>query len=501
MIFKYYLDPLVVGDFLIGFFFFWMGALFSGFYFTSSESKLEGRRLSAFGWSILVLALSTTSFALSQIFLQEKQRDFWSEAYWIFVVALPILFFRYSAFQLKLKSGYWQKAYPLISVIFFLGFILDHFYPNLFLTKNYFTYKVIFFGETIVNFYRIPGPGLLVYLLWTFINGLVIGAYWLYDLLKSLAKHRPPIVLTLAFFLMTFVFVLDLVNSYNQQGLKISHYVLFWFFPWGILPFLFLQTLKLFGEMMEVDQAYQKKSEELAKTKEEMEFLVGTISHDVKGPLLSVRGFTDLLRESQDTAQSRLNHYLERIHANVDHVRLLLKDLADYVRIGRVEERIEEINLAQEISQAIAILDLPHRFPYAHVKTSGEYPKFIGSAKQLRQIVINLIQNSLKYASRDDVNIRIETKIYEKGVLVKVSDNGRGIPDEIASKVFEKFFRHGNVSQSKGMGLSIVKRIAKSYGGDAWLEKQSKGACVCVYLPSLESNLFDQASNSEAHAA
>jgi len=108
---------------------------------------------------------------------------------------------------------------------------------------------------------------------------------------------------------------------------------------------------------------------------------------------------------------------------------------------------------------------------------------------RIRQMVDNLIGNAIKYTPNDGA-IRVSISMQEQQIILKVEDNGPGIPPEEQSHIFEKFYRATNVpedAQGSGLGLAIVKSIVDSHQGRVWVESsKGKGSSFIVLLPTQE---------------
>jgi signal transduction histidine kinase len=132
------------------------------------------------------------------------------------------------------------------------------------------------------------------------------------------------------------------------------------------------------------------------------------------------------------------------------------------------------------------MLEVPTKFPRATVEVAESWPSWTGSAKRLQQIVVNLVQNSFTHGRRANLRIKIYGKAKKGGLELTVEDNGPGIPAHLSTTVFQPFFRYSPETQGTGLGLSIVQKMAKSLGGDAWVDRDfTEGARIKVHLPGL----------------
>lgn len=456
--------------------FLFLGAplFFCGVFFVAFCRYLPPRRIGKrgyllFGFTSLSAALFSLTGAMAYSSLDPKWIYFWSCLQFFFSIPLIVFFIQFSAFHLDLDIFYFRWIFPIFSFAFSPFFFL----PGGMMKEEVINNPYYLWGHEFLQPLVPMGPVGLIYVLWTLVNSFVIGFFWL----RYIRHHPGESSLMAGFFIFVAAGIYDLGVTFElYQGPHI--------FIFGFGGMLIAMGFQLFRNVMEVNQAYQIKSSELQKVNEEMRFLVGTISHDIMGPLVSIHGFTDLLQETDIQSINQRNRYLERIRVNADHMKALLSDLATFVRVGRIEEVNQKMDMKNIIHQALAMLDIPGQFPKARIEVSGEWPPFIGSPKHMKQVLMNFVQNSLKYAKRDDVVVILKGETVKNGILFCVSDNGPGIPPNLHEKVFETFFRNDLGTPGTGMGLSIVKKIVESVGGRVWVDSQYKdGARFCVTIP------------------
>jgi len=121
-----------------------------------------------------------------------------------------------------------------------------------------------------------------------------------------------------------------------------------------------------------------------------------------------------------------------------------------------------------------------------HLGKTASLPPVLGSRTQLSQLVDNLIGNAVKYTPPGG-KIRVTLRVEQKQLIIRVTDNGPGIPLEEQGRIFEKFYRASNVGkevQGTGLGLAIVKTIVDNHRGRIWVDsKPGKGSVFTVVLP------------------
>ncbi len=213
--------------------------------------------------------------------------------------------------------------------------------------------------------------------------------------------------------------------------------------------------------------------------------LVSTVAHELRSPLTSVKGFTATLLAKWDRfpdEQKKL--MLETVNADADRVTRLLAELLDVSRIdaGRLELRRQVVDVPRAVRKAVAAAvaagEPEDRFT---VEVTGELPEVWVDPDKLDQVVGNLVENALRHgAGRVHVTVGPEGD----GVEVVVSDEGEGISEETAARVFTRFWR-GNRRGGTGLGLYIVKGLVEAHGGSVQVRRApSGGAAFRFVLPA-----------------
>lgn len=242
----------------------------------------------------------------------------------------------------------------------------------------------------------------------------------------------------------------------------------------------------------------QKAYEELDKIREsletktkELESFTYTVSHDLKAPLVIMESFSSILMEEyKEKLGNEGAHYLERIKVNIETMNLLISDLLELSRAGRVVGETEEtyiegiiFDIQQEIAPLLKLkkikLIIKEPLPRPWVDTG-----------RIRQVFSNLIDNSIKFMREDEINPLIEIGALnyddrEGFYTFYVSDNGIGIAQQYHDKIFAAFERlKEKETQGAGIGLAIVKKIIEHHGGKVWLESEKgKGSKFYFNLP------------------
>ncbi len=195
--------------------------------------------------------------------------------------------------------------------------------------------------------------------------------------------------------------------------------------------------------------------------------LVSTVAHELRSPLTSVKGFTATLLakwERFDDAQKRL--MLQTVNADADRVTRLISELLDVSRIdaGRLELRKQVVDLAAAVRRAVAGNvaggEPVDRFV---VEVGAGLPEMWVDPDKLAQVLGNLLENALRHGA-GTITVTVEPDDAAPGAVLTVSDEGAGVPDAVASRVFTRFWR-GNRHGGTGLGLYVVKGLVEAHGG------------------------------------
>ncbi|CAN5593136.1 MAG: ATP-binding protein [Actinomycetota bacterium] len=197
--------------------------------------------------------------------------------------------------------------------------------------------------------------------------------------------------------------------------------------------------------------------------------LVATVSHEIRSPLTSVKGFTKTLLVKWDRfTDDQKRHMLATINEDADRVTRLLGELLDVSRIdaGRLQLRRQMVDVPAVATRVAERLQLKE--PDCEVKPdfAVEVPKLYADSDKVEQIYTNLIENAFKYGAGP---IRLSAVVETERVVFTVSDQGGGVPERFLTHVFTKFFRRtGERRSGTGLGLYITKGIVEAHGGSIW---------------------------------
>jgi len=220
--------------------------------------------------------------------------------------------------------------------------------------------------------------------------------------------------------------------------------------------------------------------------------LIANLSHDIRMPLTSLKGFAEALTDEVDPGPDARRRYAQIIGRRAAELDGLLSDLLDLSRLQTLPEaNFVRCDLAETIREAVipSAQELPASGIELEVDLPDE-PVFIQADEGLvRRAVENLVQNALGHATgatRVEVRLRMDSG----DAVIEVLDDGPGIPQDLLPRVFDRYYRgtsSTNKNNGSGLGLAIVREIARIHGGDASAENRlTGGAQFTVRLPNCQ---------------
>ena len=214
--------------------------------------------------------------------------------------------------------------------------------------------------------------------------------------------------------------------------------------------------------------------------------VVSTVSHELRSPLTSVKGYTSLLLNRWDRiGDDDKKMMLEQINHDADRVTRLITELLDISRLasGRLVLRRQMIDLAEVTASVVSKVAMEYSDFDASVEFAENLPAVYADPDKILQVMTNLVENACKYAS--PVGLKVTGTFDDDRVTVAVADRGQGIPPEDLPNLFTRFFRRADTRPTgSGLGLWISRGLIEAHGGN--LEAQStpgEGSTFRFWLP------------------
>lgn len=225
---------------------------------------------------------------------------------------------------------------------------------------------------------------------------------------------------------------------------------------------------------------------------EDRKMLLANLSHDLKTPITSIKGYIEGIRDGVADTPEKTAKYLDTIYIKANVIEEMANNMSLFAKLetDRLHFDFEIGDLNELLSQLMSeyALDLSKSGMTVKMQLS-ECPAPIKlDSQKLRRVFANLIDNAIKYKKDDTGNILISSEVRGGGVFVKVSDSGIGIPKGDIGYVFDGFYRCNparNLNiKGNGLGLGIAKQIVEKHSGKMWVKsEENAGTTIFVYLP------------------
>ena len=234
-----------------------------------------------------------------------------------------------------------------------------------------------------------------------------------------------------------------------------------------------------------------------AAAQEERGLLMANLSHDMRTPITAIKGYVEGIRDGIANTPEKQAHYLDIVTSKTVVLEKLVRNMSDFseYELGRMQYHFEFVDLAPFLA------DLGEEYQM-EVQSAGmtftwDIPAgpFVVTAdrNKIKRVLDNLLSNAIKYGKPGGA-IDLTAEEYEKGLVIQLTDNGKGIGAEALRHVFDSFYRADAARSSavpgSGLGLAICRSIVESHHGKIWLtSEEGAGTRAFVYLPLREEDL------------
>ncbi len=241
----------------------------------------------------------------------------------------------------------------------------------------------------------------------------------------------------------------------------------------------------------------EQKTLHLEKSNHDLEQFSYVASHDLKSPLRGIDQLTTWIIEDIDDKEETQSH-LKLMRNRVNRMENLLDDLLTYARIGREDEKIQQVDSKDMLESLYDLMSPPSTFT---LDLSGDFPSFETARVPFQVVFRNLINNAIKHHDKVDGKVTITVTQEEQSYIFTVHDDGPGIAVQYHEKIFALFqtLKPRDEVEGSGMGLAIIKRMVSHIGGDIRVESaEGAGACFIVIWPIqvLSHTVDDQAQGT-----
>lgn len=260
-----------------------------------------------------------------------------------------------------------------------------------------------------------------------------------------------------------------------------------------VVSLIYIARIKAISRILEERNSDLKEARDKAEEANRLKnAFIANLSHEVRTPLNAIVGFTGLLANEEGDeglTKDERKEFSSIINRNSDILLNIINDMLEISKLdaGNANYHFEKCNLNEICYSQLKAAEKVAKTEDVNYQLHTELPdNFIIDADpiRLRQLIGNLLNNAAKFTAKGYILITT-APAKEKGMVeISVSDTGEGVPDDMAEKIFDRFFKLDEFKQGTGIGLSICRKIATAFGGSIVLDKTyKKGARFVVQLP------------------
>ncbi|MEG1441612.1 MAG: HAMP domain-containing sensor histidine kinase [Oscillospiraceae bacterium] len=229
---------------------------------------------------------------------------------------------------------------------------------------------------------------------------------------------------------------------------------------------------------------------ELAREKEQ-KMLIANISHDLKTPITSIKGYIEGIKDGVADTPEKMEKYLTTVLSKTEIIESMVENLSLYshLELSRLPYEMKILDICEFLKKTLNDYTLDLQNANITLKTNiteNVLVKF--DEKKMHRVFGNIIGNSIKYKKDNSGTLNINTEITKNGLVITFEDTGVGIKESDIERVFEGFYRsdpsRNSGIEGNGLGLSITRRIIADHGGKIWLRsEEGLGTEIIILLP------------------
>ncbi|MGN0143049.1 MAG: ATP-binding protein [Roseburia sp.] len=248
------------------------------------------------------------------------------------------------------------------------------------------------------------------------------------------------------------------------------------------------ELCKSFEEMR---QRLKDNAEEKLASERENRALISNIAHDLKTPITAVKGYAEGIMDGVADTREKQEKYIRTIYNKANEMDNLINELTLYAKIdtNRIPYNFAKINVAAYFNDCVEELGLDletRNISMAYFNYVEEDVQIIADPEQLKRVIHNIVNNSVKYLDKQKGVLNIRIKDVGDFIQVEIEDNGRGIAQKDLPYIFDRFYRadasRNSATGGSGIGLSIVKKIIEDHGGKIWATSRESIGTVMYFV-------------------
>ncbi|WP_134703024.1 ATP-binding protein [Ammoniphilus sp. YIM 78166] len=256
------------------------------------------------------------------------------------------------------------------------------------------------------------------------------------------------------------------------------------------------KVLERTKELEDANSQLRETYKKLKNSEELRSELIIQISHDLKTPLTSIKGYHEVLMKYDQLSEEQKREFMKLISLRLNHMIQLVNDLFDITAMDINEMHFEKewipIEFLLEHSLDMVIANTPKQKITVHSQIEPDLPLLFVDGKKINRAFVNILENAIKY-SRNKEEIMVDIKVFQQDqeIYIQFKDQGIGITEENIKNIFTPFFRDQRAKSEKtmgsGLGLTIAQKIIHAHHGDILVESQiDQGTTMTIRLPVMD---------------
>lgn len=243
-------------------------------------------------------------------------------------------------------------------------------------------------------------------------------------------------------------------------------------------------------------------AEEKIEYDKENKELISNISHDLKTPITAIKGYVEGIMDGVADTPEKMDRYIKTIYNKANEMDLLINELTLYSKIdtNRIPYNFSTISANGYFNDCAEDLSLELESKgvlFMYRNDIEEDSEIIVDAEQMRRVINNIVNNSVKYMDKPNGEIQMRVKDVGDYIQVELEDNGKGIAAKDLPNIFDRFYRtdasRNSSKGGSGIGLAIVKKIVEEHGGNIWATSQEGvGTTMCFVVRKYQEVPMDE---------
>ncbi len=231
--------------------------------------------------------------------------------------------------------------------------------------------------------------------------------------------------------------------------------------------------------------------EEKIKYDKENKELISNISHDLKTPVTTIKGYAEGIMDGVADTPEKMERYIRTIYNKATEMNTLINELTLYTKIdtNRIPYNFNTLSVNayfDDCAEDLAVEMESRNVEFGYFNYVADNVKIIADAEQIKRVVHNIVNNSLKYMDKPKGKINLRVKDVGDFVQVELEDNGKGIAAKDLPNIFDRFYRtdasRNSSKGGSGIGLSIVKKIIEDHGGKIWATSREETGTTMYFV-------------------